>query len=66
MIQVRDLIEDLEKLPSDRLRLAVVSIDGKVASADSYELRRIEDGTHQLRIHGALVRAIVQEEEPLP
>lgn len=64
MIQVRDLVEHLSTYPPEtRLRLVVVCLDGTLAHAEDYAMRRAEDGAHELRISGALVWQIVQDDE---
>jgi hypothetical protein len=60
MIHVRDLVEDLQKLPPEmRLRLVVECLDGTVAGADDYRIRVVED-VQELRFVGAVVRQIVK------
>lgn len=63
-VQVRDLIEHLGTFPGEaRLRLMVECTDGTFAAADDYAMRRAEDGTHELRITGALVHQLVKEDD---
>lgn len=62
MIYVRDLFEDLQKLPPEmRLRLVVECMDGTLSGADDYSIRKLED-VQELRFTGALVKQIVKDE----
>jgi hypothetical protein len=60
-MQVRDLIEELQKHPPEmRLELSIEAIAGET-DADSYNVRRRED-VIELQLCGALVRKLVEEE----
>jgi hypothetical protein len=63
-ILVRELLEHLQTYPPEcRVRLVVGCLDGTYASADSYQMHRAEDGVHELRITGALVRQVVSDDD---
>lgn len=62
MLHVRDLVEDLQKLPPEmRLRLVVECLDGTLSGADDYRIRLVED-VQELRFTGAVVRRIVKDQ----